>query len=83
MVDLSGVKILRCIDCGKCTAVCPVARYNEATADLTGQQDQVTLFNRILHAGQSFAVALTQEQETRIRSLAEGPLLCRRFRIIF
>ena len=30
MIDLSGVKILRCIDCGKCTAVCPVARYNEA-----------------------------------------------------
>ena len=29
MVDLSGVKLERCLDCGKCTAICPVARYNE------------------------------------------------------
>ena len=29
MIDLSGVKLVRCLDCGKCTAVCPVARYNE------------------------------------------------------
>jgi Fe-S oxidoreductase len=28
MVDLSGVKLERCLDCGKCTAICPVARYN-------------------------------------------------------
>lgn len=29
MIDLAGVKLLRCLDCGKCTAVCPVARYNQ------------------------------------------------------
>ena len=30
MVDLSGVKLERCLDCGKCTAICPVARYNHS-----------------------------------------------------
>ncbi len=26
--DLSGIEVLRCLDCGKCTSACPVARYN-------------------------------------------------------
>jgi len=30
MPDQRGVKVLRCLDCGKCTSVCPVARYNHS-----------------------------------------------------
>ncbi len=28
MAELKGVKVRRCLDCGKCTSICPVARYN-------------------------------------------------------
>ena len=30
MMEQRGVRILRCLDCGKCTSVCPVARYNHS-----------------------------------------------------
>ncbi|MFH1842970.1 MAG: (Fe-S)-binding protein [bacterium] len=29
MIDLTGSNVLRCLDCGKCTSACPVARYNK------------------------------------------------------
>jgi heterodisulfide reductase subunit D len=30
MASMSALNVLRCLDCGKCTSACPVARYNRS-----------------------------------------------------
>ena len=67
-VDPCGNQIVECIHQG-------TRQGRLATADLPGQQHQVPLFDSILQAGERLTMATAQEQEPRVRGLAEGPFI--------